>query len=741
LDPPTARLRSHTGGERGEGRLAPTALALAALVGALAALLAFGPHTPGAGASSWGSDERSRGHPEIRVLSTRPELVSGGDALVEVSLPRRVSGKGLRIRLNGVDVTKSFRALRGRRYVALLTSLSNGENRVTAQTRGGRGARLTIRNHPIGGPVLAGPQIQPWRCSPGATDAQCNRSVRYDFFYKSTTGGPLRAYDPSNPPSDVASATTDQGKQVPFIVRQETGVLDRDEYRIAVLFDPNRRWSAVKPQEGFNHKLVIFHGASCDTGYGQATAPDVLNETVLGQGFATMSHALDNAGHNCNLVTQAESLIMTKERLVDHYGTLRYTIGSGCSGGSLVQQQVANAYPGVYQGLTPACSFPDAWSTAMQYVDYQLLLRYLRNPAGWAPGVTWPPDAVAAIEGHPNPANAINFTTLIPSSGEPTRSCPGVPPDQVFDENTNPRGVRCTLQDYMVNVFGRRPQDGFAGRPVGNVGLQYGLRALKSGRISPAQFVDLNAKIGGFDVNYNHTAARSEADRSALARVYRSGAVNTAEHLDKVAIIDFRGPDEGFFHDVYRTYVMRARLEREHGTAANQLIWRGPIPLSGDRTFSDSSILAMDEWLAAVEKDRRSVPLARKIIEDRPSSVRDRCTDGNGTDVPAARCDAVVRAYSDPEIEAGMPLTHDTMACQLKPLRRSDYRSVVFTDAQWAQLRSIFPRGVCDFSKPGLDRVRTEPWQTYQDAEGAVIYGGQPLGPVPRAKAFRARWK
>ena len=78
---------------------------------------------------------------------------------------------------------------------------------------------------------------------------------------------------------------------------------------------------------------------------------------MLGGGFIVMSHALDHAGHNCNLLTQAESLVMTKEYAIDHYGTVRWTIGSGCSGGSLVQQQVANAYPGVYQGITPQCSF------------------------------------------------------------------------------------------------------------------------------------------------------------------------------------------------------------------------------------------------------------------------------------------------------------------------------------------------------------------------------------------------
>jgi len=43
---------------------------------------------------------------------------------------------------------------------------------------------------------------------------------------------------------------------------------------------------------------------------------------------------------------------------------------------------------------------------------------------------------------------------------------------------------------------------GFAGRPYDNVGVQYGLRALFAGDISPAQFVDLNAKVGGVDIDY-----------------------------------------------------------------------------------------------------------------------------------------------------------------------------------------------------------------------------------------------
>jgi hypothetical protein len=672
--------------------------------------------------------------PEIKVLSNRADLISGGDALVEVT------PAGSRVTVGEKDATGAFALRPGGRYMALLQELEVGPNVVTARAPDGSTARITITNHPPGGPVIDGPQIQPWRCFAMSADAQCNREPQYEFFYKSTNGGGLRAYDPQNPPSDVANTTTDQGRTVPFIVRQEVGSLDRDQYRIAVLFDPRKPWAAWAPQDGYNHKLVVFHGASCDTHYQQANAPDVLNETALSRGFATMSHALNNAGHNCNILTQAESMIMTKERVVEQYGEIRYTIGSGCSGGSLVQQQVANAYPGFYQGITPACSFTDTWSSAMQYVDYVGLRNYFENPDRWAPGTVWGPDDITAVEGHPNPVNAVTFTEVIPFSGEPSRPCTGVPSGQVYDENTNPTGVRCTLQDYTINIFGRRDPSvwsavekklgrGFAGRPFDNVGIEYGRRALMNGTITPDQFVDLNVKIGGADIDATLEPKRIEADRPALERVYRSGAVNQADNLDEVPIIDLRGPDPGAFHDVYRTYVMRARLEREHGHAKNQILWRGQVPLFGDTTYVNEAILAMDRWLAAIEKDKRDVPLAQKVIEDKPADIGPRCTNGNGQEIPAAECDAVVQGYSSPRIEAGMEFTDDTVKCELRPLRRGNYYPIQFTDAQWAALEKAFPTGVCDYSKPGVDRTPTVPWLTYAGGPG-----GRPLGTAPRSK-------
>lgn len=674
----------------------------------------------------------------IRVLSNRADLISGGDALIAIDLPAGANAADLAVDLDGADVSDAFAARADGSIKGLLTGLSEGAHTLTATLPGGEGARIAItaQSH-LGGPIFSGPQIQPWKCSAGALDAKCNRAPVYTYVYKPARGGGLTAYSPNNPPAaaDIATTTTDQGTTVPFIVRVETGAIDRDEYRIAALYRPGQPWPPAEPQDQWNHKLVITHGASCDTGYAAAAAPDVLNETALGRGFAVMSNALDNAGHNCNIVTQGESLIMTKERVIDTLGEIRYTIGTGCSGGSLVQHQLANAYPGLYQGILPQCSYPDAWSSAMQYIDYDLMLQYFRAPQNWGAGVHWDPASMGAVIGHPNMANPVTFTTVIPNSGKPNRSCPGLSAAEVWSP-TNPTGVRCTLYDYMKNVFGPQgpssahPEWGTS--PWDNVGVQYGLKPFLAGKLTFQQFIDINSKIGGLNDEGAYVPARNVGAPFAVAAAYRSGGITQGNHLNDVAIIDLRGPDPGAFHDVYRTYALRARLEREHGTAANQALWRGFVPLLGDANYVSEGIIAIDGWLAEVEKDTRDVPLSRKIIEHR--NVPDRCTNGAGVELAAAACDSTVTSYTTPRIEAGMPFTDDVMKCQLKPLRRSDYYPLFFTGAQWDQMQAMFPHGVCDYSKPGQFQQDTIAWQTYQDATGAVIYGGVPMGPAPRSE-------
>jgi hypothetical protein len=712
-----------------------------------------------------GSQAAFAAGPRISVLSNRADLISAGDALVAVDLPAGVDPAAVKVFAGSRDVTSAFRIRPNGRYEGLVTGLALGANVLTVRSPGTDWAKITIANHPNGGPVFSGPLVQPWTCQSTAVNPKtCNQPASYEYEYMSTADQQFHSYDPDNPPSDVATTTTDQGKTVPFVIRIETGYQDRDQYKIAVLYDPSKPWKPWSPQGQWNHKLLITHGASCGIERQAGSAPSVTGDTVvgssptaaLGRGFAVMSTALDNAGHNCNIATEAESLIMAKERLVEQYGEIRHTIGTGCSGGSLVQQQVANAYPGLYQGILPQCSFPDGWSTGQQLAAYHLIRLYAEDPSKWGPGVVWTPEDIAAVEGHPNHVNSIVFDSIYWTDlGVPDDGCVGVPAEDTYNAETNPGGVRCTLADYMINVMGPRSQSvwtqpemtvghGFAGLPLGDVGVQFGLEAVKKGDITTEQFVDLNSKIGGVDIDINWTPQRSDSDQPALANAYRSGGINETNNLKDVPIIDLRGPDPGAFHDAYRSWAIRARLEREEGHfPLNHVIWFGQVPLIGSTDYTTAGLLAMDRWLSAIEKDHRDVPREQKVAEDRPADVHDKCAENDEVEQasvpgigPVCEIKEVQTRFATPAMVAGEGVETDLNKCALKPLRRSDYYPIEFTNDQWARLRAAFPTGVCNWSVPGVSQQDSIPWMTYQNANGTVVYGGKPLPAPPQSITF-----
>ena len=678
----------------------------------------------------------------IKALSNRADLISGGDALVEVTLPAGRSADGLKADVDGRDISGDI-LLRGNgRVMGLVTGLKNGANTLTVKLGDGSSTSVAITNYPNGGPIFSGPQIQPWPCLAGATDAQCNRPVTYSYMYKSTNG--FSAYDPANPPATVPTTTTDQGKTVPYIVRVETGSQDRGQYQIAVLFDPAKDWAPWAPQEGWNGKTYVTGGSGCGTHRGETTAPDVMDDNALSRGFMVWSTALDHNTQNCNLVVQAESLMMAKERIVENYGPIRYTISSGCSGGAIYQQQAANSYPGIFDGILPNCSFPDSWSTAIEVVDCRLLVDYFDAPSKWGTGVVWTEAQEAAVSGHPGVnicqswINVYGFdATANPHVDNRVlglQSC-NVPaavendPTTGYDETINPKGVRCDLSTYFANELGLRP-DGTANRPADNVGVMYGLNTLKQGLISTDQFVDLNVKLGGRDNDYNPSPDRVSADLPALPVAYQGGLINEGTNMGSVAIIDLRGHDIAEIHHDYRSYVMRARLDQALGHHDNQVIWTGPAPLVGDAMFAKNALTVMDQWLAAVEADTSDLTREQKIVKDKPAAAHDMCTDGVGDEIPNQTiCEVLMPYYQEPRMVAGEPFTGDVVKCRLKPLLESDLSPVQLTDAQWAQMHAVYPDGVCDYGVLGIEQQATIPWMSYADGPG-----GKALGDAPGAK-------
>src|SRR5690606_3974671 len=130
---------------------------------------------------------------------------------------------------------------------------------------------------------------------------------------------------------------------------------------------------------------------------------------------------------------------------------------------------------------------------------------------------------------------------------------------------------------------------------------------------------------GGVDIDIQAVPERLEANYTALNNAYRSGLINVGNNLNKVAIIDCRGPDPALFHDAYRAFAIRARLEKAHGNYNNHVIYGGDLVVNADAKCLDISFHYMDRWLSNVEKDLSDLPIATKMAKHTPADVKAAC--------------------------------------------------------------------------------------------------------------------
>jgi hypothetical protein len=312
----------------------------------------------------------------------------------------------------------------------------------------------------------------------------------------------------------------------------------------------------------------------------------------------------------------------------------------------------------------------------------------------------------------------------------------------VYDPVSNPNGYRCSAADHAVAIWGRRPGTNFARVTRDNVGVQYGLKALASGAITPEEFVTLNEKIGGADIDANVSPTRMSADPEALTTAYATGIVSDGHNLAKVPIIDIRGFDNAGFpsaiHFTWRSFSLRERLDKANGNHDNLVLWRFPTPLLPPPAFTLQSFLTMDKWLANIEADKSDIPIEQKVVKNKPAEAFDFCylsTDTTFstkiTDQSVCDADPRLKAYSSPRQTAGGPLSENVLKCQLKPFNPADY-NVTFTQDQLTRLQQVaFPTGVCDWSKLGVNQ---------QPANGPLTFeagpGGVPLGPAPTSTSL-----
>jgi hypothetical protein len=671
---------------------------------------------------------------EISVLSSRPDTVTGDDALIQVDVPRSVPLSRTRVYLNGADVTADLKASRhNHALTGLVSGLRQGVNHLKVYGPGhGKhrpSAELVLTNYPVTGPVFSGPHEQPFICEtqffnlPDGTnlgpalDADCSIATRIDYFYRTTASTWARLTDLTTHPADLATTTTNEGKTVPFIIRMETGTANRSIYQTTMLHDPANEEapSFARKPAGWNGRLIFTFGGGCINGWyrqGRGTG-GVTDINMLGLGYAVASSSLNVFGNNCNELLAAESMMMTKERFIEAYGPPRWTFGFGCSGGSYQQHQIADNYPGLLQGIIPGCSFPEVgFATIYMITDAWLLNNYFNLTA---PGL-FTPEQQRAVAGFLVLATMPNVSVGARRI-DPRVFCGVVPAADRYDPVTNPSGVRCDVYDHTVNVYGRDPATGFARRPLDNVGVQYGLQALNAGAISVDQFLALNEGIGGFDQDANIVAKRSVADPDALRAAYRSGRLtNGGLGLGEVPIIDYRAYNDdavaGDIHVRYHSFSMRGRIKEANGHAKNHVML---VEDSRYGLYSTASpllrfaIAKMDEWIGNVEADKSHRPQSVKVVRAKPKDLNDGCNtrDPNPTFIEEpqvlrkGQCEQLYPSAPPPREVAGAPNEADVIKCRLKHIAWGDYK-VSFTDAQKAKLRSIFPDGVCDYSRRGV---------------------------------------
>lgn len=655
---------------------------------------------------------------ELKLLSSpRPDLVSGGDALVEV----RGAAGPVTLTVNGAPARSlSIDPDRGTQ-VGLVTGLRPGKNTLVARS-GGDSARLMLVNHSKDGPILSGPHIWPYRCTTEAAglgpaiDKMCNAETRVERFYR-TTGGAFKPFPAGSRPADLATVKLLDGRTAPYVVRVESGTLNRTIYRIAILDDPEAPEGADwKPGPLWNRRLAVMFEGGLAGRYEQGFNPPafVLNDIYLSRGFAVMNASGLVNGLVSNAVLQGETLMMLKEHFTERYGVPRWTVGTGGSGGAIQQINITALYPGLLDGIQAEASFADS-QVATHVLDCDLMENYWRK----ADAKAWTDEKKAAAAGYASATTCQLWTRFIaPNLKVNNKAACGLKDlSLVYDPKTNPKGARCGMYSWLVNQLGRDSKTGFPLSPWDNVGVQYGLTALNAGKISVDEFLDLNERIGGFTDDTDYSPARTAADPKAVRRLYASGLVNSGGGgLSTTPVMLSRkyGDPQGDFHDRQRDFEIRLRMIRANGDAANSVIWVGPPrpdPAFGAPKPLEIEVLdAMTRWLDAIASDPAPKSHA-KIVRLRPADAIDAWFDEEdrkhaepATLDPSSAFNRAYPIHGNPRIAAGGPQTNDILKCQLKPVDPADY-DVTFNADQARRLRQIFPAGVCDFRKPGVGQV------------------------------------
>ncbi len=556
------------------------------------------------------------------------------------------------------------------------------------------------------------------------------------------------------------------GREISLIVRVEAGTINRFLYMIAALHTPGE--TLETPSNTFWNGRLIYGfrgGVGIGKRQGDINPSSLLKDHYLefkeGYGFAYSS--ANQTSNHYNIWLAEDTVARVKRQFTALYGKPLYTVGVGGSGGAIQQYLIAQNNPDLINAALALYSYPDMVTQTIYALDCDLMEYYFDVTAkGTSFWQNWNNRQI--IEGlnsrkdQDNPLAQLNVLVSL-SKGELPNYSSGISecakswrgPTQVIN---NPRFVHFALRfnpaiQQQVNwthwdnlkYFYGTDQNGLANATWDNIGVQYGLNALKSGQINIASFLDINAHIGGWksqdkmknlklwyyngnsdfkdislwsEYNMNQDAKdqaqiaqRTPGNVDAIHAAYRSGHVFIGRA--SIPIIDLRHylDTELDMHHSFATFSTRKRMIEYAGHADNQIIWMTEKPHSPIH----EAFTALDHWMMnIIEHPEHSV------VDNKPADLEHTCFDHDANVVakgatvwdgpwngkPAGKCLKRYPSHNSSRTIAGGDLKDDIFKCKLEPiedaLQDATYGSIDMS-GQIDQLKKIFPNGVCNYSE------------------------------------------
>lgn len=562
------------------------------------------------------------------------------------------------------------------------------------------------------------------------------------LWYRLTVAGDIQPYQEG----DLAAGE--------LLFRVELGTLQRYFYMVAMPVTIDE-YPQQQGQQLWNKKLIYQFQGGVGIGFrqGELRIARILQQrsAQLRQGYAIISSSANRTSHSYHFLRAEEVARQLKQHFISLYGTPEMTIGIGGSGGGIAQYLLAQNAPGILDAAIAQYSYPDMLSQVVYALDCDLLHNYYYFTATdktfwqdwrhrqWLEGLSTVPDQQVRF------AQAISIAQLLsgirPTPMQGATQCinawfglssmvhnPGQGRLRPFVSPELLKTQHWSYWEDLVDIFGR-DKHGFAHSLWDNTGVPYGLLALRSGQLSPQQFIELNAGLGSWLPQHqmqaeqfrfipfidtpiwfsafgrqNITSAipvegtmavapRYRAERAAIERAYRYGQLFVGEL--SIPVLDLRHYLDPVLdmHHLQPSFMARERLEMR-GNAHWQRIWVS----HPDYTPEAEAFAAIVAWVRSGTA---------------PATATDRCfaadgqvlAQGDAVWSKKGACRQIYPVLSNSRQQAGAPSHGLILQCALLPVKhalaRGDFGNIDMTP--WlSELKLIFPDGLCDYQQPDL---------------------------------------